>query len=62
MISSESPFGHMTSYYAKQGGSPTKTSLANPKIYKEPSREYNQITGVESSNNPFVSTINTKYD
>lgn len=38
-----------------------RQSLANPKHYKEPQREYKQITGVESSQNPFVSNINTKY-
>jgi hypothetical protein len=60
MISGDNPFGHMSKYYEKQG-SPMRQSLANNKHYKEPETNFKQITGQESSSNPFVSNINTQY-
>mmetsp|Transcript_15351 Transcript_15351/g.14949 ORF Transcript_15351/g.14949 Transcript_15351/m.14949 type:complete len:260 (+) Transcript_15351:520-1299(+) len=44
-------------------GSPQKgQSLANPRLYQEQDRgKFNQITGMESKDNPFVSNIGNKY-
>ena len=60
--SSDFPFGSTAKYYEN---SPQKNqSLANPKLY-QPEQEkgkFNQITGVESSNNPFTSNINNQYE
>jgi len=61
MISNDSPFPHFQQYYEKQS-SPLRQSLANPKHYSDQQRQYKQITGVESGNNPFTSKIGTAYN
>jgi hypothetical protein len=60
MVSSEFPFG--SSKYYENAGSAT-LGLGNPKLYQDQDRgKFNQITGMESQNNPFVTNINTQYD
>ncbi len=53
LISSDFPFSSSQNFYQRQG-SPVRQSLANQKHNAEPFRKYNQITGVESSNNPLA--------
>ena len=61
LMSSESPFEHMNGYYEKQTD-PVRQSMANSKHISEPTRQYKQITGQQSANNPFTGTINDKYE
>ena len=59
MVSQDNPFGTLGKYY--EGHYAQRQSLANNKHIADPKREYKQITGVVSANNPFTSNIGNTY-
>lgn len=61
-MSSESPFGHMATYYDRPPS--PRQSLANLKHIAEKRGDYNEVVGQQSKNNPFVASeggLNDKY-